>query len=98
MRFYCKKSHYLKFYFGSPKKVFLKGKIYQGERSVREGIDVFEVHSEDDRHIGFSIENDATKFEYYKKYFYTEQEIRKIKLYKINSPFKKILKYINEKL
>ena len=109
MKLYCKKTYKLRFYHNSPIKEFLKGKEYEGkfdtieraitdrgQKSKRKQIEnVVSVIGEDTRTIYFTREFISPKRIYYKDYFYTETDMRKQKLEKLNSP---INYYINKYL
>jgi hypothetical protein len=87
MKLYCKKTYYLDHYYTNSEKVIIKGGVYNAEKYNS----VIKVDSNDGRTITFSEEPKSQQYKYYKKYFYTESEMRKKKLNKLNSIMNKLL-------
>ena len=109
MKLYCKKNFFLDFYFKKPEMIFKKGFCYDAIRttistpctvSVRtpDCIDTFDAIKVEstDRTITFTV-NPIKRLKnpyYYKDYFYTESEMRKMKLKKLNSPINKLYEQV----
>ena len=105
MRLYCKKHYYLEHYHSASEKVIIKENIYQAKKQSFESpcaispstpdciatYNVIQVETDDGRTITFSQEPKSRQYKYYKDYFYTESEIRKRKIDRLNSPFNKLL-------
>lgn len=95
----CKKTYYLKFYFADPEKTFIKGHYYNADfyESDPYESDLIKVYSKTGRIIYFSMFKTKGPKLYYKDYFYTEKEVRDLKLKKIQSNiFQKIIQKIKK--
>jgi hypothetical protein len=106
MRLYCKKTYVLEHYHSAPEKVIIKGNIYQAKKEsittpcatspatpdYVATYNVIQVATYDGRTISFSQEPKSKQYKYYKDYFFTESEIRKKKIERLNNPFNKLLK------
>ena len=113
MILHCKKTYHLEFYFKKSQKMFLKNHTYEAfynkiqlpcSVSVKTpncviNLNIIEVVSEDNRRIMFNSKYDVDySMPYFKKYFYTESEIRKMKLKRLNSPLRKIVTFFKTKV
>ena len=101
MKLYCKKTYKLEFYFKIPKIQFRKGQIYEGEKITIKQItkdssenyyQLMQINGEDNSHINFALDKKTPHYQLYlKDYFYTEAEMRKMKLDRLSNPFYKFL-------
>lgn len=109
----CKKTYYLEHYSTKSEKMFLKNHSYEAFQSKTQlpcsvsvktpnclkDLNIIEVISDDNRRIMFNSEYDVEYYlPWYKKYFYTESEVRKMKLKRLNSTLRKIVTFFKTKV